>query len=190
MRIVDWGDRVRSDYIWRDELMHVYAALMPANRQILRVAEATGLRIGDVLTLTRAQVARGRVTVVEHKTHKSRRVTIPADVRAEVLATPERGPWAWPGRTDPSRHRTRQAVYRDLRRAAKAYRLPEHVSPHSLRKVYAVRLLARTGDIGAVQRELRHDSAAVTYIYAMADVLTERRLARRGGRAGGAGAHE
>ena len=182
---------MRSDYIWRHELAHVYAALMPQNRQILRTAEATGLRIGDVLSLTRAQVARGRVTVVESKTGKSRRVTIPADVRAEVLATPERGPWAWPGRTDPSKHRTRQAVYRDLRRAARAFRLPEHVSPHSLRKVYAVRLMERTGDIGAVQRELRHESAAVTYIYAMADVLTERRLARRGGRASGAGgAHE
>lgn len=182
---------MRADYIWRDELSHVYAALMPPNRQVLRVAEATGLRIGDVLALTRAQVARGRVTVVERKTGKSRRVTIPADVRAEVLATPERGPWAWPGRTDQSKHRTRQAVYRDLRRAARAFRLPEHVSPHSLRKVYAVKLLERTGDMGAVQRELRHESAAVTYIYAMADVLTERRLSRRGGRASGAGgAHE
>ena len=86
--------------------------------------------------------------------------------------------WVFPGR-DPRKHRTRQAVYKDIRRAAEAFRVREHVSPHSARKIYAVEQLHKSGDLHKVQRLLQHDDAAVTAIYAMADVLTQRKLSRR-----------
>ena len=57
----------------------------------------------------------------------------------------------------------------DVKRAAKAFRLPQNVAPHSLRKLYAVDLLNRCGgNLGRVQRALNHSDAATTYIYAMA----------------------
>lgn len=76
--------------------------------------------------------------------------------------------------------KTRQAVYKDLARAAMLYRLPKllHVSPHTARKVYAVEQYRRTGDLKRVQRLLQHDNESVTAIYAMADYLTARKLGR------------
>ena len=52
------------------------------------------------------------------------------------------------------------------------------MAPHSLRKVYAVDLLERYGDIGRVQRALNHSSIETTLIYAMADKLLDAKLAK------------
>ena len=54
--------------------------------------------------------------------------------------------------------------------------LPQNVAPHSLRKVYAVELLERYGDIQRVQRALNHSSIETTLIYAMADKLLDAKL--------------
>lgn len=161
---------MRTEYIFADQLSHVYAALMPQNRLICQLMEHTGLRVGDAVSL-RTDSLRRRMTVREQKTGKGRRIYIPSALFAEIVA--QAGPeWVFPG-AKPGRHKTRQAVWKDLKRAAKAFRLPQNVAPHSLRKVYAVRLLAKYGDIAQVQRALMHDNVAVTLIYAMADKLTE-----------------
>lgn len=77
--------------------------------------------------------------------------------------------WVFSSPKDPQKHRTRQAVWWDVKRAAKAFRLPQNVAPHSLRKLYAVDLLNRCGgNLGRVQRALNHSDAATTHIYAMA----------------------
>lgn len=154
------------------------AALTDDNRLVVEVMEATGLRVGDVLALTRDQVRQGRVTIREQKTGKSRRVTIPARLARQILQRPTRSPWAFPGR-DETRHRTRQAVWADVKRAARAFRLPANISPHSVRKLYAVDLLQRYGDLERVRRALNHDDVAVTLIYAMADRLARKRVDRR-----------
>lgn len=152
---------------------------MPPNRLALRVSLATGLRIGDVLSLMRVRLA-PRMTVKEQKTGKSRRVYIPAALLEEMQAHAGRY-WVFEGRTDPRRHRTRQAVYKDLARAARLFRLPswQHISPHSARKVFAVREYHKDGDLKRVQQLLNHDSEAVTLLYAMADQLTMRRCPQR-----------
>lgn len=169
---------MRADYIHAEELEHILAALMPANRLALRVSMATGLRIGDVLALRTINLS-PRMTVREEKTGKSRRIYIPAALLEELRARAGRY-WAFEGRTDPRNHRTRQAVYKDLRRAASLFRLPSalHLSPHSARKVYAVDQYHKDGDLKRVQRLLNHESEAVTMLYAMADLLTARRLGK------------
>ncbi|MEG1747645.1 MAG: tyrosine-type recombinase/integrase, partial [Oscillospiraceae bacterium] len=53
----------------------------------------------------------------------------------------------------------------------KAFRLPQNIAPHSFRKVYAVELLEKYGDIERVKRALNHSSVEVTMIYAMSDKL-------------------
>lgn len=163
------------------------AALTPQNRLACEVSIATGLRIGDVLELTTEKVKQGRFTVREGKTGKARRVRLPKDLQARILSMAGHV-YAFESRTDGHKHRTRQAVYKDIRRAAKAFRLSEHVSPHSLRKVYAVDQYHKTGDIKRVQGLLNHSTEAVTMIYAMADALTARRLGVPVDRVSGAGA--
>lgn len=168
---------MQADYISPDMMEHVLAALMPANALAVRVSMATGLRIGDVLEIKTDEIQRGRWTVREGKTGKARRVTLPKALQAAVLRQSGHI-WAFPGRSDGRRHRTRQAVYKDIRRAAEAFRLREHISPHSARKMFAVASLRRYGDLKKVQRLLNHDNEAVTMIYALADALTARRLSR------------
>ena len=78
--------------------------------------------------------------------------------------------WAFPSPRSGG-HKTRQAVWADVKRAQKAFRLPQNIGTHSARKVYAVRLMERYGDIARVRRALNHSSNSVTAIYAMADQL-------------------
>ena len=79
---------------------------------------------------------------------------------------------------------TRQAVWKDVKRAARAFRLPQNVGPHSARKVFAVELLAKYGDLERVRRALNHSSDTVTMIYAMADRQLESKRGRRRAAAG------
>ena len=70
---------------------------------------------------------------------------------------------------DPAKPRTRQALWKDIKRAARACRLTANAAPHSMRKVCAVELLRQYGNIDRVRRALNHGSVEVTMIYAMAD---------------------
>lgn len=149
---------------------------MPQNRLIMQLALHTGLRVGDVVNLHADQL-KPRVTVKERKTGKGKRITIPAKLLRAIKAQAGEV-WAFPGR-DPEKPKTRQAVWKDVKRAAAAMRLPVNVGPHTMRKVYAVRKLAASGgDLAAVSRALNHSDMAVTLIYAMADHLTKQ--ARQG----------
>ena len=165
---------MKTEYLLEREVGHVLAALTPQNRLIARVCLHTGLRVGDVVALKRGQLGR-QFVVTEAKTGQRRKVGLPDGLRAEVLAQAGRD-WAFPGAKD-GQHKTRQAVWKDVKRAAKAFRLPQNVGPHSFRKVYAVELLAKYGDIERVRRSLNHQNVATTLIYAMADRLLEARSA-------------
>lgn len=168
-----------SEYILRKSLEHVLAALTSSNALVARVCLHTGLRVSDVLELKTQQLA-ARFWVTEKKTGKRRMVGLPAEL-LEAVKAQSGEVWAFPGR-DPRKHRTRQAVWKDIKRAATAFRLRENVTPHSLRKVYAVELLERYGDFDKVRRNLNHAYDSTTALYAMADELTRKGLTRRTGR--------
>lgn len=148
------------------------ALLTPPNRLACQLALHTGLRISDVLTL-RTEQLRPRLTIHESKTGKSRRITIPKRLLADIQEQAGEV-WAWPGR-DPSKHRTRQAVWADIKRAQRACRLKSNIGPHSLRKTYAVRQYAKSRDLGKVQAALNHSDPAVTVLYALADHISGQR---------------
>ena len=174
---------MKTEYLLHREVGHVLAALMPQNRLIARVCLQTGLRVGDVVALRTRDIGQ-QFMVTEAKTNKRRRVGLTEDLIRDILA--QAGPeWAFPGRV-PGGHKSRQAVWADVKRAARAFRLPQNVGPHSLRKVYAVDLLERYGDLERVKRALNHSSIETTLIYAMADKLLAARLARRGRKNGAA----
>lgn len=165
-----------TEYLLQREVELVLAALMPGNRLAMRVALHTGLRIGDVLALRTAQI-KPRFWITEQKTGKRRCVGLPEDLRAEVLAQAGEV-WAFPGRK-PGKHRTRQAVWKDIKRAAKAFRLPVNAGTHSARKVYAVELMREYGDIKRVARNLNHSHEGTTMIYALADAQRKANCSQR-----------
>lgn len=166
-----------TEYLYSKEVDHVLAALMPQNALIMRVSLHTGMRLSDVLELRPDQLKPcGWYT--EKKTGKRRRYGLPAGLLEEIKA--QAGlEWAFPGRSPRGGHKTRQAVWKDVKRAQRAFRLPQNIGPHSMRKVYAVDLLQKYGNIERVRRALNHGSTSVTAIYAMADQLLERKLAAR-----------
>ena len=152
----------------RREMEHVLAALTPANRLVCRVCVHTGLRVSDVLALKTEQLMpSGQIWVTEQKTRKRRRINLPKQL-LQALAEQAGKEWVFPGERDPAKHRTRQAVWADVKRAAKAFRLPQNVGVHSLRKHYAVEQLEHSkGNYERLRRLLNHADMATTMIYAM-----------------------
>ena len=110
-----------------------------------------------------------RCTVRESKTGKARRIYWPKDIWLDLRRN-RNNEWVFPGRCDPSRHWTRQAVWKDVKRAAKAFRLPGNLAPHSARKTYAQQIAARDGQ-KAAQRKLGHADAATTLVYTLARTI-------------------
>lgn len=169
---------MRAEWAPRHVMDLLLTAMMPENRLAVQVSMATGLRIGDVLAIKTEQARRGRFTLTEEKTGKHRRVYLPRELRERMFAQAGRF-FVWEGRNDPTKHRTRQAVYKDLARVAALYRvegrkIKAHISTHTGRKVWAVEAYQRTGSLEKVKDLLNHESEAVTALYALADILTAR----------------
>lgn len=183
-----------SGYVNEGVLHLLLRALMPENAFALLLMECTGMRITDCLSLTRSQMVEAKplktgkhlgLTYTEQKTGKERTVTIPAELWKTLLDRPRKSDWLFPGR-NPEKHRTRQAVFKDLQRACKLFRIDgrrinAHISPHSARKLYAVRLYHELCENGladaldVVRMDLNHKDRAITLLYAMADELTNRK---------------
>ena len=165
-----------TEYLLNKEVGHVLAALMPQNRLIVQVILHNGARSGDVLRL-RTEQLKPSFWSVEQITGKRRRVGIPEPLLSAIKRQAGRE-WAFPGR-DGKAPKTRQAVWADMKRAQRAFRLPQNIGTHSARKVYAVGLMRKYGDIEKVRRNLNHSSTAVTAVYVMADQLLEAKLKKR-----------
>ena len=162
---------MRTGVVLDRKLELVLDLLMPSNALVARVMLCTGLRVGDVLGLTPEQI-KPTTRVIERKTGKKRKVSIPKSLCEEVLRQASRA-WAFPSPRDATRPRTRQAVWADIKRAQRACRFTANLGTHSMRKAYAVKLMRRYHDLGKVQEALQHDRPEVTMLYALADKLTE-----------------
>lgn len=167
---------MKTEYLLSREVEQVLNLLTPDNRLVMRTCLHTGLRISDVLQL-RPQQLKPHFWVTEQKTGKRRQVGLPEPLLSDLKQAAGRF-WVFPGK-DPGKHRCRQTVWKDVKRAAKAMRIPQNVGPHSARKVYAVELMQKYGDIDKVRRALNHDSETVTLIYAMADAQLAAKYGRR-----------
>lgn len=163
----------RSEWVSNEIFGHILAALTEENRLAVITSLVTGLRIGDVLCLRSRELRQDRITVTEHKTLKRRTVRVPKKLRDQLLSIAGYI-YVFEHRTDPRRHRTRQAVYKDIVRARKAFRISEHITPHSARKIYAVAEYKKDCDIRRVRKLLNHSDEAITMLYALADELTAR----------------
>ena len=172
---------MKTEYLLQREVDLVLAMLTARNALIMRTALHTGLRVSDVLSIKTDQL-KPRFWVTEGKTGKRRQVGLPEPLLTDIKN--QAGEiWAFESPAT-GRPQTRQAVWKDVKRAAHALRLPQNVGPHSARKVYAVELLSKYGDIERVRRALNHSSETITLIYALADRQLESKNKRRRARAG------
>ena len=164
----------RSDWASGDVMAHILAALTYENRLAITVSLLTGLRIGDVLNLRSRDLLRDRITITEEKTLKRRTIRMPVKLRDELQGIAGKI-YVFENRLSARKHRTRQAVYKDIKRAAKAFRIKSNISCHTARKIYAVSEYKKDFSVERVKKLLNHSSEAVTMLYAIADELTERK---------------
>ena len=156
------GQNMTTERLIDKEVEYVLAALMPSNALVCQVSLHTGLRVSDVLALKTAQLA-PRFWVTEQKTGKRKQIGLPAPLLESIKA--QAGDvWAFPGRFG-DKPLTRQAIWKDVKRAAAAFRIPRNIAPHSFRKVYAADVLAAYGDLKKVQKALNHSSELISMLY-------------------------
>lgn len=160
---------MESEYITREEYNRVRKLLTPDNRLALDVSIETGLRIDDVLSLRAENLSTdNHITYTASKTGKNGTVKIPKRLADRLRGNAAFG-WFFPHAKDKDKHRTRQAVWKNLRDKCAELGFAAHISPHSARKTFAAELYRKKG-FRAVQRALQHDNAGTTMLYAYSDI--------------------
>ncbi len=166
---------MRSEYIDTALFYAIVDELTYPNRLAMLTSLKTGLRIDDVLSLRKDRL-HIRIYVKERKTGKSKRCYLGKELYNDLYAfafkseySVRTSPFVFPHRVRVDRHRTRQAVYRDVKRAAERLRLNGAISPHTARKCAAVREFQKKLSIQDVRRFLNHDNELTTLLYALSD---------------------
>jgi integrase/recombinase XerC len=150
---------------------------------VLALLYGSGLRIAEALALKRKdfpEPGAGDAILVTGKGGKPRMVPVLAQVSQLVAdyaelcphPLPAEGPLFVGAKGGPLSPRVIQLTMERLRGALG---LPDSATPHALRHSFATHLLARGGDLRAIQELLGHASLATTQIYTEVD--SERLLA-------------
>lgn len=154
------------------------------DRALLEMLYATGLRVGELVSLDWADIdLDARVVRVLGKGSKERMVPFGKPATAALEA------WriAWPEHRQRSKgddredgdplflnNRGRRLSDRSVRRivdqVAIAAGVAEHVHPHTLRHTFATHLLEEGADLRAIQELLGHSSLATTQRYTHVDI--------------------
>lgn len=159
---------IKSEYLDPKNYEKLYPIMQYQNVLAMRTALETGLRIDDVLSLTQNALTGTTIDYRAHKTGKAGKKKISKDL-ADKLRTNAKGGYLFKGKGK-NTHRTRQTVWKDVKKACKQLGLKGQISPHSTRKSYAVDLRKRKG-LAEVQKELQHTNAETTMIYAFSDMV-------------------
>jgi integrase/recombinase XerC len=149
---------------------------------VLALLYGSGLRISEALGLARGDVpvpGQGDAITVTGKGNKQRMVPLLPQVSQSIADYISLCPYDLPAdrplfvgaRGGPLSPRIVQLVMERLRGALS---LPDSATPHALRHSFATHLLARGGDLRAIQELLGHASLSTTQIYTAVD--TERLL--------------
>jgi len=142
---------------------------------VLALLYGSGLRISEALSLRRADTAADcDALTITGKGNKTRMVPVLPQVAKLIadyvalcpLELPGDGPLFIGARGGPLSPRIVQLAMARLRGALG---LPDSATPHALRHSFATHLLARGGDLRAIQELLGHASLSTTQIYTAVD---------------------
>ena len=161
---------MKSRFLEQSEIKSLRLALDQEAFLPLIVSLETGLRIGDVVSLRISDIKKDGIHFKAKKTKKSGIAQISAKTRQKMLENAQKGQkWVFPSPYKAGQHITRQAVWSRIKKAGKSCGVDlEGLSPHSMRKVFAVELYRKKG-FQAVKEALQHTYASNTEIYAFAD---------------------
>lgn len=157
---------MKSRYIEEAEISELRAVTSQEAFLPLLLSLETGLRVGDVVALRVSAVKPDGVHYTAQKTRKRGVATISAELRKRLN---KKGKWLFPSPYKQGAHITRQAVWHRIKTAGKRAGIDlEGLSPHTMRKVFAVELYREKG-FKAVQEALQHNNSTTTEIYSFAD---------------------
>lgn len=157
---------MKSRFLDENELKKLRQAFEDEVFLPLAVSLETGLRIGDVVALRCSDVKEDGIHFKAEKTGKKGVAKISAKLRSRLN---KKGKWLFPSPYKPGQHLTRQAVWSRMKKAGESSGVDlDGLSPHSMRKVFAVELYRKKG-FNAVKEALQHSYASNTEIYAFAD---------------------
>lgn len=148
------------------ELRRLLKVLPPAAALAVRISADTGLRVSDVLSIRCGELQR-TMKIKERKTGKQRTVHLkPATLKA-CKAFAAHGE----SKLIPV---NRSTIYRQIKKAAADLGY-DHVSMHSIRKLYA-RNYCKAHGLAATQREMQHDYLSTTMLYVLNPEDVERMI--------------
>lgn len=141
----------------------------------LRLALESGMRIDDVLSL-RSENLKGRtITYIAEKTGKKDSKVISKalsnNLRKQIISDDPKE-FFFKHRLKKGEHRTRQAVWKNIKKACVLAGIEGNISPHSARKTYAVEKFKNDG-LTETQKALQHDNVNTTMLYAFSDLLSK-----------------
>lgn len=153
---------MRSKYLDNTEVKKLRSAMSSEEWLPLWVSLETGLRVGDVVKLKPKDLQVDGLHYTAEKTGKKGTAAISQSLRKELAK--RKGKYIFPSFRDETKHLTRQAVWLRIKRAGKRAGIElEGVSPHAMRKAFAVELYRKKG-FQAVQKALQHNNSATTEI--------------------------
>lgn len=144
------------------------------DRTMLEVLYATGLRVTELVNLTRDQInLRQGVVRVIGKGDRQRLIPLGeeavawleryvAEARSDIL-NGRQSPYLFP--TSRSEKMTRQAFWHLIKRYGTKAKIKDDLSPHTLRHAFATHLLNHGADLRVVQMLLGHSDLSTTQIY-------------------------
>ena len=166
---IRYNGNMRADYVNPVIYQKIYHLLTYENALALRTSLETGLRISDVLKIKKTDLNGRTLDFIAQKTGKGGKKVLSADL-ARRLKQISGDNWIFEGRYG-TKPRTRQAVWKNVKKAARELHLEQNLSVHSARKTYAVDVFHKRG-LGAAQKELQHDRIDNTMLYVFSDLIS------------------
>ena len=158
---------MKSKYLDDSEVKKIRASMSGEEWLPLWVSLETGLRVGDVVKLKPRDLQADGIHYTAEKTGKKGVAKVSATLRQALRK--RGGKYIFPSTKSKDKHLTRQAVWQRIKRAGKRAGIDlEGVSPHAMRKAFAVELYRKKG-FKEVQQALQHTNSATTEIYSFAD---------------------
>ena len=159
---------MKTNEITPDIVAKLRANLNEMKQLIFDFGMASGLRISDIISITRDMLDIEKPTIREKKTGKPRRIYIPKKIRKELIKYHEAygfNNYIFSSESK-SGHVSRQAVFKAFKKAAERAGIKGmNIAPHSMRKSYACKLFDKGKDLDYIQDKLNHSHEGDTVIY-------------------------
>lgn len=158
---------MRTEYLNPDTLYKITNRMTSPTGLVMRLCLETGLRVGDAVALPTSALRGTEIHYTAQKTGKDGICKITPELMRDLMRNCD-GDFLFPSRKSQSGHMTRQAIWKQVKKAVDKEHIEKNIAPHSARKSYAVEVFKKQG-LSAVQKALQHSRVDTTLLYCLSD---------------------